>query len=461
MTQPALPSVEWRDPRYLRTHRGLLVYRAPDGNGFAQAEADLAPKNLVIARHAQLGWRVLQLHDDATQTRRRDVIIACLSDAAQSTVIEGITVEPVPGPDSFTLRRERLYLSAGNAPELKFEAPHRLSWEIFEATRPGPLAYQLWRPGATMGGTQLMQLGLMQRLGTELDAIDLRLHRPHQDRLDARPQVVWLHNEVSPTFRWCADPHMTREVAAFVFVSQWQRQQFLTSYPALPAERCHVIRNATDIDGPIRSWPQEKPWRWRCAYTSAPDRGLSILLDAWERLDPADAELHIWSSFRLWGQRFSDAAYYAIFSQARRLPGVIYHGIRPNAEIRLALRDMHFLTYPSTFNETSCIAVIEAMAAGVRVVATSRAALPETTAGFAHLYATASDRDARVASFARELAAEFRDPWDGQPSMAAAAQQYARAVYNWPNCLAAWRHLIKRLTGRADHAGTPASSAIT
>jgi glycosyltransferase involved in cell wall biosynthesis len=451
MTETAAARIAWRDPRYLRTHRGLLVYRVPGEAGFAQAEADVAPKNLVIARHPQLGWRLVHLHDDSAQVRPPPAIVAALCDATQSTVIEGVTIEATPGPDNFALRREKLYLSSGKASELLFVAAHRMAWEVFEGATPGPLAYQLWRPGKTMGGTQLMQFGLAERLGAELDAINLQLHWPDPKKRDDRPLVVWVHNDAGPSFGWCGDAAMTQAVAAFVFVSHWQRQRFLTQFPALPAERCHVIRNATDTSGAARSWPVEKPWRWRCAYTSAPDRGLSILLDAWERLDPADAELHIWSSFRLWGNRFSDTGYQAVFAHARRLPSVTYHGIRPNAEIRQALRDMHFLTYPSTFNETSCIAVMEAISAGVRVIGTARAALPETTAGFARLYAAPKDRDACVAAFARELAEEFRNPWGGQPGMAATAQAYAREAYGWPICLDAWRQLIGRLTGPAAH----------
>ena len=451
MTNSVVAAAEWRDPRYLRTHRGMLVHRMSDGS-FAQAEADIAPKNLVIAKHPQLGWRLVHLHDDASQTRAPEAIVASLTDAAQSTMIDGIAIEFMPGPDNVALRQDRLYLSAGKASDVLFAAPHRMAWETFEAAKPGLLAYQLWRPSKTMGGTQLMLYGLAERLGTELDAINLQLHWPDLKKRDDRPLVVWLHNDAGSSFRWCADTQTTQDVAAIVFVSHWQRQRFLTQFPALPAERCHVIRNATETGGPMRPWPAEKPWRWRCAYTSAPDRGLSILLDAWERLDRADAELHIWSSFRLWGQRFSDSGHQSAFAHARRLPGVTYHGIKPNAEIRRALRDMHFLTYPSTFNETSCIAVMEAIAAGMRVIATARAALPETAAGFAHLYAPPGDREACVTALVRELTEEFENPWGGQPAMAATAQAYAREVYGWQTCLDAWRQLIRRLTaGQPPH----------
>ena len=52
------------------------------------------------------------------------------------------------------------------------------------------------------------------------------------------------------------------------------------------------------------------------------------------------------------------------YERARAMPKVVYHGIEPNLEHRAALRNMHFLVYPNIFQETACLAVIEAMAAG-------------------------------------------------------------------------------------------------
>ena len=74
----------------------------------------------------------------------------------------------------------------------------------------------------------------------------------------------------------------------------------------------------------------------KVAYTSTPFRGLAVLLEAWEQAAPRDAELHIWSSLKLYGPGADDAPYAALYARAGSLPNVHYHGLLPNAALRAA-----------------------------------------------------------------------------------------------------------------------------
>ena len=126
-----------------------------------------------------------------------------------------------------------------------------------------------------------------------------------------------------------------------------------------------------------------------------------------------------------------------------RTPGVVYHGLAPNHELRAALRTMHILAYPSTFAETACLSVMEAMAAGCRVVVPSYGALPETTGGYARVYPWCADPRRHTAIFAYTLADEIARPWRGRPDIALAQQAHCATVFAWSRCLDEWRALIE------------------
>src|SRR5438270_13658521 len=117
-----------------------------------------------------------------------------------------------------------------------------------------------------------------------------------------------------------------------------------------------------------------------------------------------------------------DGPYQHLYDRAQSMRSVIYHGIVPNSELRTELRTMHFLVYPSTFAETSCLAVIEAMAAGCRVIVPSLGALPETTCGYARVYPGNADAKAHATAFSDILASEMTSPWGGEPELSLAQQ---------------------------------------
>jgi glycosyltransferase involved in cell wall biosynthesis/GT2 family glycosyltransferase len=299
-----------------------------------------------------------------------------------------------------------------------------------------------WVPEAPAAGTELMVAGLRERIGTELERINLQVNHPGHDKTDKRPRVVWMHHHVNQRWvQWCKDKELVDSVTCFVFVSYWQREQYLNAF-GLPPQRCVVLRHALTVSPDLRRW--EAGSKWRCAYTSTPFRGLSVLLDAWERLSPANAELHIWSSMKLYLE--DDGPYRHLYERAESMPGVIYHGVAPNRELRAALQSMHFLVYPCTFEETACLAVIEAMAAGCRVIVPSLGALPETTGGYARVYPNVSDPKAHAKAFADILADEMANPWGGETELSATQQRHCAAVYDWHRRIREWEKLIDTLS---------------
>ena len=272
-----------------------------------------------------------------------------------------------------------------------------------EKVRPVPIVKPMstWTPETPSAGTELMVAGLRERLGAELDRINLHVNHPGQDKTDKRPRVVWMHHDVNQRWvQWCDDKEL-------VDIGQLLRFHILLAERTIP----HHVRAAAAptlrrTPPRARHEPRNAPLGERAdlalrLYEHA-FRGLSILLDAWERISPANAELHIWSSMKLYME--NDSPYQHLFARAQSMSGVIYHGLAPNPELRAALRTMHFLVYPCTFAETACLAAIEAMAAGCRLIIPSLGALPETTAGYARIYPSNPNAEEHVATFSENLA---------------------------------------------------------
>jgi glycosyltransferase involved in cell wall biosynthesis len=212
--------------------------------------------------------------------------------------------------------------------------------------------------------------------------------------------ILWTqHAHDQPAMKGLSNPHLRDAHDAFVFVSDWQQQQF-ASFFQVEAQRAAILRNA--ISPAFQSLFQEnesilarKPPSPVLAYTSTPFRGLNVLLAAFPLIREAipDATLKIYSSMQVYQMAADkDAAKYGVlYDRCRNTAGVDYVGSVPQPRLAQELFNATLLAYPNHFAETSCISVMEAMAAGCQIVTSELGALPETTAGFGTLIPMCQD----------------------------------------------------------------------
>lgn len=265
-----------------------------------------------------------------------------------------------------------------------------------------------------MGGTELMYEELMKRLPQQYkDEFSIFNYASYADT--SKKLVYW--NQLSydqDAVQFLQNPDAVDQIDTFIFVSHWQSECFRKTFN-IPGYKTKVIKNACiqsynkDFESPIE--------KIKICYTSTPWRGLDVLLSAWEQLQPENCELHVFSSTKIYGEDFatkSEENYIDLYEKAKSLPGVVYRGSVINEDLLKELPSFHLMAYPCTFEETSCIAVIEALSSGLRVVTPNIGALPETTEGWARMYPFLANKEFHAIKFSKILHEEINKIKSGE-----------------------------------------------
>ena len=178
---------------------------------------------------------------------------------------------------------------------------------------------------------------------------------------------------------------------AFAFVSEWQRQKYIEQFN-INLNKTGILRNAISpsfykLFSKEISIITQKTKPPVLAYTSTPFRGLDILVEIFPKIRQAipGTTLKVFSSMKVYQLADADNEYKLLYQQCQNTEGIEYIGSIPQPELSAQLKLVTALVYPNHYPETSCIAVMEAMASGCYVITSNLAALPETSAGFGSL----------------------------------------------------------------------------
>jgi glycosyltransferase involved in cell wall biosynthesis len=247
------------------------------------------------------------------------------------------------------------------------------------------------------GGSELMAERLVAALPADL-LKDFQIILSRGTELDpTKLRIMWFH-DLAQDFQAKEilknDGH--RNFHKLVFVSYWQRQQFIDLYK-LPYHKTAVIQNAiAPIDG-----ERTTSDKIRFIYHTTPHRGLRILVPVFERLCELHDNLHldVYSSFKVYGWENRDEEFKDLFDHIKNHDKITYHGAVPNEQIREALLSADIYAYPNIWMETSALSVIEAMSAGVICIHPDLAALPETAGHWNQMYPFHEDTDTHAETF--------------------------------------------------------------
>ena len=293
-----------------------------------------------------------------------------------------------------------------------------------------------------MGGTELMFAELKNRLSENIwNDVSIFNYLPQADF--SKKTIFW--NQLSydqEAVQFLNDPKYIEQIDHFVFVSHWQSEMHRKTFN-IPGYKTHVIKNACiGVEEKILTNSD----KIKICYTSTPWRGLDVLLRAWELNTPENCELHIFSSCQIYGKEFgeNDTQYQELYDKCNQLPNVFYRGSIPNNELRNELPTFDILAYPNTFEETSCISVIEALSAGLRAVTSNLGALPETTEGYARIYPYLMDKEKHASYFSKILLEEIEYVRGGRFNPQAQIDGY-KQKWSWDTRINEWNEFLKNL----------------
>lgn len=251
------------------------------------------------------------------------------------------------------------------------------------------------------GGTEILMEGLQKHVSPPSDLRLILTGCEAKDLEDGYKYILWqLQNADVPITKCIKDKEFVDKINAAVFLSSWQYERHRLVH-GIPFNKSYVIRSAIE---PIEF--KKREGKTKLIYTSTPWRGLDLLLDSFELLDRDDVELDVYSSTTIYGDDFYAKDYpefQAMFDRAKNMKNVNYKGYASNEDIRVALQQSHIFAYPNNFEETSCLAMIEAGAAGCQLVATHYGVLPETSNGWAELVPLKEDKESMVKAFTDSL----------------------------------------------------------
>lgn len=271
-------------------------------------------------------------------------------------------------------------------------------------------------------------------------------------------KIWWAHSDCSHI--WEELPDIKAEMIAtlatasdgIAVLSEWQAERLAHT---LHLERKHFWISPYGIepdDFQSAPTPSDPP---RLLYTSAPNRGLALLLRLFPRIraQVPNVELHIYSGLQVWSgihDPWEEYKSQRVLRHATGQIGIFWYPPQAKPQLYQALRSGTLWTYPNhaapdstTWAETFCLAALEAQAAGLPVITSARGALPETVADQISGILIPGDPDSESyqQTFVDTTLHLLNHPAQRQ-QLAQQARTRALREFNWEKIARHWLHMF-------------------
>ena len=299
----------------------------------------------------------------------------------------------------------------------------------------------------SFGGSENQFRLLLKHLPDEsFKDINLILNSTNYDLLEKdKINVLWMHHFVNQKeAKNLASKDFVNKLNWIVYNSNWNLDQH-TKYFQVPKNKSVVIRNAIEKISFVEK-PSDKI---NLIYHTTPWRGLKILLKVFKNLNLENVELNVFSSTIIYGKKFDEVLgknYEDLFNECKNTKNVNYFGFLKNEEIIQQLKKMHIFAHPSIWPETSCIAAIEAMAAGCEVVTTDLGALSETCSPFGKIINFEKEPEDLEIKYNEALLNSIKNFWSDKTQKKLKLQRETiNATYSWDKRSVEWKNFFNEI----------------
>ena len=294
----------------------------------------------------------------------------------------------------------------------------------------------------SFGGTEQLTNKIAERLPKDLlqdfQIVSSRVRELDEDKI----RIFWAHDlPGDPESEFLKTDIGRNQFHKYVFVSNWQMQGYIQRYGLKPSQ-CVVLRNFID---PIEE--HEKPDdKINIIYHTTPHRGLNILVPVFNKLCEKYDNIHldVYSSFALYGWEVRDEEYEQTYQMIKDNPQSTYHGTQPNNVVREALKNSHIFAYPTIWNETSCLCLMEAMSAKNLCVHSNFGGIYETASHWTNMYQYHEHPNSHASACYNMLDLTIENYAQMQLNTAP-TKVYTDTFYSWANREAEWLALLNSL----------------
>lgn len=245
------------------------------------------------------------------------------------------------------------------------------------------------------GGTELAKRSLAALIDPELQQHFQIISSRVRELDESKIRILYCHDlPEDPESAKFRDPKFLELFHKFVFISDWQYNRYQLVHGLPYDTKSAVLETGIYIDPATDGTPfpdlhvKSTEPKTRIVYTSTPQRGLHLLVEAFNRIanKHPNAHLDVFSSFKIYGWPDADKPFEPLFDRIRNHPQMTYHGVVPNSDLQEHLRKSHIFAYPSIWLETSCRAMIEAAYNQLVCIHPNFGALAETSGKMTRIY---------------------------------------------------------------------------